>query len=69
MGILFAQSSLSLPQVEQMELKGRTYLNVPGYDSQEKFEFGTITSFAYQIENSGIIHILNVGLYIELDMT
>jgi len=36
-----------------MELNGRTFLNVPGYDAHEKFEFGTIVSFAYQIENSG----------------
>jgi valyl-tRNA synthetase len=37
-----------------MELQGRTLLNVPGYDTKEKFEFGVITSFAYHIENSGM---------------
>lgn len=42
-----------LIQVEQKQLAGRTLLNVPGYDSKEKFEFGVITSFAYPIENSG----------------
>lgn len=41
-------------QVEQKQLSGRTLLNVPGYDPKEKFEFGVITSFAYQIEGSGM---------------
>lgn len=27
-------------------------INVPGYDPKEKFEFGAITSFAYEIEGS-----------------
>jgi valyl-tRNA synthetase len=40
-------------QVEQKQLTGRTLLNVPGYDSKERFEFGVLTSFAYPIENSG----------------
>ena len=39
-------------QVDQKQLTGRTFLNVPGYDTKEKFEFGAITSFAYPIENS-----------------
>ena len=39
-------------QVDQIELTGRTLLNVPGYDPKERFEFGVITSFAYPIENS-----------------
>ena len=41
------------PQVDQKELKGRTLMNVAGYDAKERFEFGVITSFAYPIENSG----------------
>jgi valyl-tRNA synthetase len=28
-------------------------MNVPGYDAKERFEFGVITSFAYELENSG----------------
>lgn len=44
-------------QVEQKQLSGRTLLNVPGYDVKEKFEFGAITSFAYQIEGSGMIQL------------
>jgi valyl-tRNA synthetase len=39
--------------VDQKQLAGRTFLNVPGYDAKEKFEFGVITSFAYPIEGSG----------------
>jgi valyl-tRNA synthetase len=39
-------------QVDQKDLKGKTFLNVPGYDIKEKFEFGTITSFAYEIEGT-----------------
>ena len=35
-------------------IKRRTFINVPGYDRQEKFEFGVLTSFAYPIENSGM---------------
>ena len=44
---------ISSTQVEQKQLTGRTFLNVPGYDIKEKFEFGVITSFAYEIEGSG----------------
>jgi valyl-tRNA synthetase len=40
-------------KVDQKQLTGRTLLNVPGYDSKEKFEFGVLTSFAYPIEGSG----------------
>ncbi|KAJ6621454.1 tRNA synthetases class I-domain-containing protein [Mycena sp. CBHHK59/15] len=39
-------------QVDQKQLTGRTMLTVPGYDPKERFEFGVIVSFAYQIENS-----------------
>jgi hypothetical protein len=45
----------SFAQVEQKQLEKRTFLSVPGYDSKERFEFGVITSFAYPIENSGLI--------------
>lgn len=44
--------SFHCSQVDQKQLTGRTLLNVPGYDIKEKFEFGAITSFAYQIEGS-----------------
>ncbi|EKM74711.1 hypothetical protein AGABI1DRAFT_65441 [Agaricus bisporus var. burnettii JB137-S8] len=45
-------TTLSNLEVDQKQLNGRTFLNVPGYDAKEKFEFGVITSFAYPIENS-----------------
>jgi valyl-tRNA synthetase len=40
-------------QVHQKQLEKRTFLSVPGYDPEEKFEFGVVTSFAYPIEGSG----------------
>lgn len=45
-------TTLSNLEVDQKELKGKTFLNVPGYDIKEKFEFGTIISFAYEIEGT-----------------
>lgn len=45
-------TTLSNLEVDQKQLTGRTLLNVPGYDLKEKFEFGAITSFAYQVEGS-----------------
>ncbi|KAF9447078.1 hypothetical protein P691DRAFT_776381 [Macrolepiota fuliginosa MF-IS2] len=45
-------TTLSNLEVEQKQLTGRTFLNVPGYDAKEKFEFGVITSFAYPIKDS-----------------
>ncbi|KAJ7609088.1 tRNA synthetases class I-domain-containing protein [Roridomyces roridus] len=45
-------TTLSNLEVDQKVLTGRTLLNVPGYDPKERFEFGVIVSFAYQIEDS-----------------
>ncbi|TEB35463.1 valine-tRNA ligase [Coprinellus micaceus] len=45
-------TTLSNLEVDQKQLTGRTLLNVPGYDAKERFEFGVITSFGYQIEGS-----------------
>ncbi|KAJ9082143.1 valine--tRNA ligase [Entomophthora muscae] len=45
-------TALSNLEVENKELKGITWLSVPGYDQSEKFQFGAIHSFAYQLENS-----------------
>jgi len=47
-------TTLSNLEVDQLQLNGRTLLSVPGYDPKEKFEFGVLTSFAYQIEGSGM---------------
>lgn len=46
-------TSLSNLEVENKEISGRILLSVPGYDPEEKFEFGILTSFGYPIENSG----------------
>ncbi|KAJ7498074.1 tRNA synthetases class I-domain-containing protein [Mycena galericulata] len=45
-------TTLSNLEVDQKQLTGRTLLAVPGYDAKERFEFGVLVSFAYQIENS-----------------
>ncbi|KAJ7233104.1 tRNA synthetases class I-domain-containing protein [Mycena rebaudengoi] len=45
-------TTLSNLEVDQKQLSGRTMLTVPGYDPKERFEFGVIVSFAYQIEDS-----------------
>ncbi|WAQ84425.1 hypothetical protein PtA15_4A878 [Puccinia triticina] len=37
---------------EEMEIKGRTMLTVPGYDVREKFEFGVMVYFAWEIEGT-----------------
>ncbi|KAF9903992.1 hypothetical protein BX616_001440 [Lobosporangium transversale] len=45
-------TALSNLEVDNKELTGRTFLNVPGYEPNEKFEFGVLISFAYPVENS-----------------
>ncbi|PWN29426.1 putative VAS1-valyl-tRNA synthetase [Jaminaea rosea] len=45
-------TTLSNLEVDQKELKGRTLMNVPGYDDKEKIEFGVIVSFSYKIAGS-----------------
>ncbi|CAO1627316.1 unnamed protein product [Parajaminaea phylloscopi] len=45
-------TTLSNLEVDQKELKGRTLMNVPGYDASEKIEFGVIVSFSYKIKDS-----------------
>lgn len=42
-------SAISDIEVNKVPLKGRTLLAVPGYT--DKIEFGTITSFAYRLED------------------
>ena len=44
------QTALSNLEVDNKELKGRTLLEVPGYD--KKVEFGVLTFFRYPIEGS-----------------
>ncbi|KAI9631190.1 hypothetical protein KEM48_013119 [Puccinia striiformis f. sp. tritici PST-130] len=45
-------TALSNEEVDQMEIKGKTMLSVPGYDVREKFEFGTMVYFAWEIEGT-----------------
>lgn len=40
-------------EVDNKELTGRTLLSVPGYDPEEKFEFGVLNEFAYEVEGTG----------------
>jgi len=44
-------TTLSNIEVDSMELTGRKLINVPGYGN-ERIEFGVLTSFAYQLEDS-----------------
>lgn len=41
------KSAISDIEVDKVELPGRTFLSIPGYD--EKVEFGVLVSFAYQV--------------------
>lgn len=50
--------------MEEKVLSGRTLLNVPGYDLKEKFEFGVMVSFAYPIEDSGIVILLEINVVV-----
>lgn len=44
------RSAISDIEVDKVEIPGRTFLSIPGYD--EKVEFGVLVSFAYKVENS-----------------
>ncbi|CAH0546633.1 unnamed protein product [Brassicogethes aeneus] len=44
------KSAISDIEVDKVELPGRTFLSVPGYD--EKVEFGVLVHFAYQVIGS-----------------
>lgn len=46
------QSAISEIEVDYSDIDGKTYLAVPNHKAQEKYEFGTLTSFAYKVENS-----------------
>ncbi|KAI5966178.1 VAS1 [Candida pseudojiufengensis] len=43
-------TAISNLEVDNKNISGKTLLSVPGYDN--KIEFGTLTSFSYQVENS-----------------
>lgn len=44
------RSAISDIEVDKVELPGRTFLQIPGYE--EKIEFGVLVSFAYKVEDS-----------------
>lgn len=44
------RSAISDIEVDKIEVPGRTFLAIPGY--QDKVEFGVLISFAYRVENS-----------------
>lgn len=44
------QSAISEIEVDYIDLEGKTFLSVPNHKQQDKYEFGTITSFAYKID-------------------
>lgn len=45
-------TALSNEEVDQLEIKGKTMLTVPGYEATERFEFGTMVYFAWEIEGT-----------------
>jgi valyl-tRNA synthetase len=46
------KTALSDLEVEHIELSGPTRLAVPGHDPNKKYEFGTLTHFAYKVKGS-----------------
>jgi len=46
------QSAISEIEVDYIDLEGKTYLPVPNHKLKDKYEFGTLTSFAYKVEGS-----------------
>ncbi|KAG0173418.1 AP-1 adaptor complex sigma subunit Aps1 [Apophysomyces sp. BC1034] len=46
-------TALSNLEVENKELAGRTLMSVAGYEPEEKFEFGVLNEFAYEVEGTG----------------
>jgi hypothetical protein len=46
------QSAISEIEVDYIDLEGITYLPVPNHTSRPKYEFGSITSFAYKVVGS-----------------
>ncbi|CAM9348180.1 unnamed protein product [Chrysoparadoxa australica] len=46
------KSAISDIEVDYIDLEGKTFIPVPGHTLQPKYEFGTLTHFAYQVEGS-----------------
>jgi len=45
-------TALSDQEVEHIDLTGPTMLKVPGHDPNKKYEFGTMTEFAYKVKGT-----------------
>jgi valyl-tRNA synthetase len=43
------QSAISEIEVDYVDVEGRTFLSVPNHRLKDKYEFGTLTSFAYRV--------------------
>lgn len=46
-------TALSDIEVDNKELSGPTMMSIPGYPAKEKFEFGVLVHFAYEVEGTG----------------
>lgn len=46
------KTALSDLEVEFLDIKEPTFLKVPGHDPNKKYEFGTLTEFAYKIKGT-----------------
>ena len=46
------KTALSDLEVEYLDLKEPTWVKVPGHDPNKKYEFGTLTEFAYKIKGT-----------------
>ena len=46
------RTALSDLEVEYTDLTGPTWLQVPGHDPNKKYEFGTLTEFAYKLKGT-----------------
>ncbi|CBN75348.1 Valine--tRNA ligase [Ectocarpus siliculosus] len=44
------KSAISDIEVDYVDLEGKTYMAVPGHTKKPKYEFGTMTHFAYRVE-------------------
>lgn len=45
------KTAVSDLEVEHFDVNGPTMLSVPGHDPNKKYEFGTLTEFAYKVKD------------------
>ena len=48
--VLFFRGNKKHHQVDYVDLEGKTFMAVPGHTLKPKYEFGTMTHFAYRVE-------------------